>query len=99
RGGWHLMQSLPQQISKEMVIAIPMSFVVQGNDEQVGALKSMQGFSPGNSGIKHNGITQGATQTVEDGGAQQERLNAFGLLLQHFFKQIIQHEMVATSER
>ncbi len=31
-----LVQTLPQQISKEMVIAVPTPFVVQGDDEQVG---------------------------------------------------------------
>jgi hypothetical protein len=36
---------------------------------------------------------------VEDRRAQQERLNAFGLPLQDFFKQIVQHEMVAAAER
>src|SRR5260221_255482 len=46
-----------------------------------------------------NGITQGAAEAVEDGRAQQERLDAFGLLPQDFFHQIVQHEMVTAGER
>ena len=95
------MQSLPQQISKEMVITIPAPLVVQGDDEQVGAFEIFQGFLPGSrsGGFEQNGITQGAAQAVEDGCAQQESLNAFGLLLQDFFNQIVHHEMVAAGER
>ena len=50
-------------------------------------------------GVEQNGITQRAAQAVEDGCAQQESLDAFGLLLQDFFDQIVQHEMVAAGER
>ena len=47
---------------------------------------------------KQNSITQRAAQGVEDGRAQQESLDAFGLLSQHFFDQVVQHEMVAAGE-
>ena len=93
------MQSLPQQIGKEMVIAVPAPLVIQGDDEQVGVFEIFQGFLPGSRGVEQNGITQGAAQAVEDGCAQQESLDAFGLLLQDFFNQIVQHEMVAAGER
>src|SRR5262245_4428854 len=39
RCGDALVESLPQQIGKEMVIAVPTPLVVQGDDEQVGAFK------------------------------------------------------------
>ena len=45
-----LVQSLPQQISKEMVIAVPTPLVVQRDDEQVGAFEVLQGFLPGSRG-------------------------------------------------
>ena len=54
---------------------------------------------PEADGIAQNGITQRAAQAVEDRCAQQERLDACGLLLQDFFNQIVQHEMVAAGER
>src|SRR5438477_8874988 len=61
-----LVQSLPQQISEELVIAVPAPLVVQGDEEQVGAFEILEGFLPGNRGIHQNGITQRAAQTVED---------------------------------
>src|SRR6202011_4502453 len=91
--------SLPQQLSEEMVIAVPTPLVVQRDEEQVGVFEIFQGFSPGSSGIHHNGITEGAAQAVEDRRAQQERLDAFGLLPEDFFHQIVEHEMVAAGER
>ena len=75
-----------------------MPLVVQGDDEQVGAFEIFQGFLPGSRGVEQNSITQGTAQAIEDGGAQQESLDAFGLLLQDFFHQIVQHEMVAAGE-
>ena len=93
------MQSLPQQIREEMVIAVPAPLVVQGHDEQVGAFEIFQGCLPGSSRIEQNGITQGARHAVEDRCAQQEILDAFGLLPEDFFNQIVQHEMVAAGER
>ena len=82
-----------------MVIAVPTPLVVQGDEEQVGVFEIFQGFLPGTRGVEQNGITQGARHPVEDGRAQQERLDAFGLLPEDFFHQIVQHEMVAAGER
>ena len=42
RRGDLLVESLPQQIRKEMVIAIPASLVIQRDDEQVGSLQLFQ---------------------------------------------------------
>ena len=98
RGGTLLM-SLPQQIGEEMVIAVPPPLIVQRDDEKVSTVEILEGFLPGSSGVEHNGITQGAAQAVEDRRAQQECLNAFGLLLQDFFDQVIHDEVVAAGER
>ena len=41
-----MVQSLPQLISEEMVIAVPAPLVVQGDEEQVGAFEIFQGLLP-----------------------------------------------------
>ena len=48
--------------------------------------------------LAQNGITKGTAQAVEDGSLQQESLNAFGLLFQDFFNQVVQDEVVAAGE-
>ncbi|HEV2655216.1 MAG TPA: hypothetical protein VGT82_09655 [Ktedonobacteraceae bacterium] len=93
------MESLPQQLRKEMVIAVPAPLVVQRDEKQVGAFERVQGGLPGNRGVEHNGITQWAAEAVEDGGVQQEHLDVFLLALEDFFQQIVQHELVAAGER
>jgi hypothetical protein len=60
--------------------------VVQGDEEQVGAFEMFQSCPSGADGIAQDGITQRATQLVENGRAQQERLNALRLPLQDLFK-------------
>src|SRR5436305_2114617 len=72
--GASLLQSLPQQICEEMVIAVPTPLVVQGDEEQVGAFEILEGCLPGNRGVQQNGITQQARQPVEDRRAQQKSL-------------------------
>ena len=44
--GSALKQSLPQQLSKQMMIAVPTPLLVQGDEEQVGVLDVFQGFLP-----------------------------------------------------
>src|SRR6266487_724242 len=99
RRGCALLQSLSQQISEEMVIAVPTPLVVQGDEEQVGVFDMLEGFLPGTRGGEQNGITKRARHSVEDGRALQERLEASVLLPEDFFNQIVQHEMVAAGER
>ena len=57
RRGYALMQSLAQQISKEMVIAVPAPLIVQGDEEQVGVFEIFQGCLPRSRWVAQNGIT------------------------------------------
>ena len=60
------MEPLPQQIGKEMMIAVPAPFVIQRDDEQVGTFEVLQGGLPGSRGVKQNGLAKRAAQTIED---------------------------------
>src|SRR4030067_2529682 len=81
-----------------MVIAIPAPLTSQRRNEQVGAFEIFQGFLPGSRRRTQNSVTQRAAHAVKNGCAQQKSLNVFGLLMQDFFNQIVQHEMVAAGE-
>src|SRR3984893_11890932 len=69
RRGASLLQSLSQQISEELVIAVPAPLVVQRDEEQVGVFDILEGCLPGTRGVQQNGITKRAAQAVEDGRA------------------------------
>src|SRR5262249_24305039 len=96
---WRGGEALSQPLREEVVVAIPAPLVVQRGEGQGGAREIGRGGLTRNRGIEHYGITQRRAEVVKDRGAQQELLNAFGLPLQNFFHQVIQHEMVAAGER
>ncbi len=49
--------------------------------------------------VGHHGITERAAEPIEDGRPQQEGLDGFGLPLEDFFDQVVEHEVVAAGER
>ena len=68
-------QSCAQQFAEEMMVAIPLSFVVQRHDEQVGPLEFFQRcFSIllhdaiWTGALIHNCITQGTAHSLQDRG-------------------------------
>src|SRR6266567_3637216 len=68
RGGDALVEAQPEQIRKEVVIAVPAPLVVQGDEEQIGAFEVFQGGLPARCGVENHYITQGSRHPVEDGG-------------------------------
>ena len=94
-----LLAPLPQQIGEQMVVPVPAPLAVQGDDEQVGPIEVLEGLLAGGRGVEQHGITERAAEPIEDGRAQQEGLHGFGLPLEDFFDQIVEHEVVAAGER
>jgi hypothetical protein len=76
-----------ENVSKEVVIAIPMAFIIQRNDKQVASLQGLQHhfavFPAGDC------IAQRTAEPIEDGRLQQEAPYTFGLPLQDLFHQIV----------
>src|SRR5215207_10704260 len=62
RGDDALVQTLSQQIGKEMMITVPATLVVQRDEEQVGAFEIFKGFLPGRRWVEQNRITKGTAQ-------------------------------------
>lgn len=60
-----LREALPQQFAKQMVVAIPATLVVQGNEEQIGAFDGFKGRLPGANGHGENRVTQRATEPLK----------------------------------
>ena len=94
-----LLAPLPQQIGEQMVVAVPAPLVVEGDDEQVGPIEVFEGLLTGGRGVEQHGITEGAAEPIEDGRPQQEGLHGFGLPLEDFLDQVVEHEVVAAGER
>jgi hypothetical protein len=70
--GLCLSGSLAEQVSKQMVVAIPMALIIQGDHKEVGALEMLQDLVTGPllSGSAswlsaENGITEWGSQAIE----------------------------------
>ncbi|HZK48327.1 MAG TPA: hypothetical protein VFD74_01835 [Thermoleophilia bacterium] len=86
----------PQDIGEEVVIAIPATLVIEGNNEQVAALQALE--HPWAMLLPGDGVAERTAQRVENGGLQQEVARALRLALKNLFDQVVQHETVAAGE-
>jgi hypothetical protein len=97
----HLVKAFVQQVRaedvrEEVVIAVPLASVVEGDDEDVAALEGFQHrFAAGLAG---DGIAKGAVHPLEDGGLQQEGPDRGGLALQDLFDQVVDDVAVITGK-
>ncbi len=62
------MEALPQQFRKEMMIAIPLPFIVERENKQVRAFQICQRSAACSGGRAQNGIAQRTAETFENGG-------------------------------
>ena len=72
-----LLQALAQQAGKEAVVPVPAALVVQGKDEQIGPFQLLQRCLA--VILTGDGVAQGAGQVIQQGGVEQESLEAVGL--------------------
>ena len=90
------LQSLAQDVGKEMMIAIPAPLLVQGHKEQVGCLECFEYLLALRS--LGDRIAQRAGQPVEDGRLQQKCLDLLGLPDEDFFGQVVEHVALAAAK-
>ncbi len=90
-------QPLAERIRKQMVIAVPATAVVQGENKQVAQFQALETFLP----IVPPGqcVAQRRGEPVQDRSLEQEALDLFGLVAQDFFHQVVQNVAVASGER
>src|SRR2546423_12024983 len=79
RGG-RLLQALAQGLGKQVMVAIPLPFVIEGDQEQVGTLQEVELCLAVTRCT--NRIAQRSAQSIQNAGLQQEVLDACGLTTQ-----------------
>ena len=90
-GGAH-----PEHVSKEVVIAIPLSPVIQRHNKEVAPLQRLQHFPA--LILIGDGVAQRPVQPGQYGGLQQEVAHILWLALQDLFDQKIEHKAMASGE-
>ena len=89
-------QPRPQDLGEQRVIAVPATLVVEGHDEQVGALQLLQSrltIRP----ARHR-IAERSAQAIEDGGAQEELLGLGRQSGKDLLDDVVEDEAMASSE-
>ena len=69
-------QPRAEDVGEEVVVAVPPTVVVERDDEEVVALERLQHRPP--AVLAGHGVAQGAVQTLQHRGPQQERLDVRG---------------------
>ena len=93
-GGMSLLQASVQYLLKEMVIPIPVSFVVQRHDKQVRLFQAYQ-YSKCVS-LPCDGLAERSTHTVKDSSLHQKGLHIVRLAILHLFQQVT-YDMAVTA--
>src|SRR3954470_15264240 len=68
-----LLEPVAQGLTKECMIAIPLSLVIQRHHKYIGTLEPFQHLLA--PGLLHDGITERGIETFEDAGGQQKGLH------------------------
>jgi hypothetical protein len=76
-----------QYIGEKMMVAIPISPVIQWNEKQIAPLQTFQSRLA--SWLRSDGVTERAVQAVKNRGLQQKVSHRLKLALQDFLDQII----------
>src|SRR5215211_3396186 len=69
------LKAASQEIGEEVMVTVPNPLIVQRNDQQVLPLQPFQRVLPVVAASES--VAQGAAETVENRGLQQERLHRF----------------------
>ncbi|HEX6108661.1 MAG TPA: hypothetical protein VFZ02_04550, partial [Ktedonobacteraceae bacterium] len=95
-GGRRLVQTAPQQVGEQVVVAVPLSLVVEGGHKQVGPLEGLQHRLA--LLLSSDRVTERTREAFQNRGLQQKRLHRGGLPGEHFLGEVIQHEVMAAGE-
>ena len=86
----------PQDVAEEVVIPVPATAVVEGNEEEVRPLQHFEDRL-GVAAASDSGAQLGA-EPAQDRGLQEEGPHVVGLAVEHFVGEIVDDEPVVTGE-
>ena len=89
-------QERVQDFGEQVLVAKPLTLVIQWNQEQVLLADFGQRLPTGR--IVNHCLAQRPTEALQDGSLQQEFTLVFGQGIQDFFGQVIQDELVSPGE-
>src|SRR5215469_2734144 len=98
--GWQrglpLLEVTAQDFSKQVVVAIPKSLVVEGDHKEVRPVERLQHDLA--SPLTRYRITKWPAEAFQDTGVQEKLLHRWGLPRKHLVAQIVEHIAMAATE-
>src|SRR6202034_3218868 len=85
-----------EHLCEQMVVAVPLSVVVEGHEEKVVALDDVEDLR--RVGRPGDGFAERRAEPVQDGGPRQELPDLDGLAAQHFLSQEVDDKAVVAAE-
>jgi hypothetical protein len=86
-----------EEIAEQVMEAVPAALLVQGDQEQVGALECLEHVLA--VGIAGDRVTKRAGETLEDRRPEQERPHPVRLALQYLLAQVVEDVAMSSRER
>ena len=80
------------------MVTVVTAFIIQRHQKEVGAVQIFQGLLTGLKWRVQNCVRQRPAHPLQDGSLYQEGLNVIWQAAQYLFKQIIDHEALASAE-
>ena len=90
-------QTSAEGVGEQVVVAVPATLVVEGDDEQVVALQRLEHRLP--VGRTRERVAQRAGHLVQEGRLEHEAAHVLGLAAQHLLDQVVEDEAMAAGER
>src|SRR3979411_1079282 len=76
-----------QRIGEEVVVAVPLSLVIEWGQEQVVALQLLEQLLA--VAAAGESVAQAAGELLQDRGVEKKRAHCLGLVRQHLFEQVV----------
>ena len=89
-------QAAAERIGEEVMVAVPMTILIEGHDEKVGSFQPLELRLT--TDVAGDRVAEGASETIEDRGLQEEMPRLHGLTLQHLLAEIVKDVTMAARE-
>src|SRR5579859_855897 len=91
------LQTLAQHLREQVVIAVPLPLIVQGEQKEIGLFQPLEHHLP--LRLACHRLTERPTEMLQNGSLEQEALHVRRLARQYLLGQVVNDETVRTCER
>src|SRR6266508_3262803 len=87
---------MPQDLGKQLVVAVPAPLIIQCDEEEIGALDRLQQLLAVR--LARHRLAQRTAQAFKDRRTEQERADGLGLSKEHLINQVVHDQSMTAAE-